>query len=124
MDIFKNVAKKTTSPEDSRCSARKDAATTRSQSNKSEAHGEWIPADKSEIGEAKISDDNIRSSKRVSITHGRTQKNAQHDQSHIIEDEPSPAGNTRSSRRQKLLSAVGVSGVALQPDNVQDKDSR
>ena len=97
-------------PEDSRRSARKDAATTRSQSAESKANGDWIPANESKIGEAKIGNDDIRSSKSVSITHGRTQKNAQQDQPHIIEDEPSSARNTRSARQQELLTAVDISG--------------
>ena len=91
MDIFKNVAKNTKSPEDSRRNARNHAATARSKSDKSEENSNWIPADESEIGEAEIGDDDIRSSESIAITHGGTQKNAQHDQPHIIEDEPSPA---------------------------------
>ena len=70
MDIFKNVAKKTKTPEDSRRSVHNHAAITRSKSGKSEASIDWILADKSKIGEADIGDDNIRSSESIAITHG------------------------------------------------------
>ena len=110
MDIFKNVTNTTTLPEYNRQTARNNAANTRSQSDKSESNSDCIPANESKIEESEIGNEDIRSSERIAITHGGTHKKAQHDQPHIIEDEPSPARNTRSARRQELLAAVDISG--------------
>ena len=99
MDIFKNVAKSTVSPEDKCREARTNAANTRVTNEESEPISDWIPAEATEIDEAEIWNDDVRSSASMTIKHGTT-RHSNHP----------PAKNTRYTQREKLLSAVDLSG--------------
>ena len=110
MDIFKNVAKTTISPEDKRRKARTDAANTRCTNEEREPMSDWIPAEAAEIDETEIWNDDVRSSASMAIKHGASTTRRSNNTPNVIEDDQSPAKNTRSIRRDKLLFAVDLSG--------------
>ena len=68
------------------------------------------PREASEINETEIWNDDVRSSASMAIKHGGTTTKHSNNITNVIEDDQPPAKNTRSIRREKLLSAVNLSG--------------